>query len=295
MLDVSELKLNESLAETFAGLIKKDRLPHAVLLDGANKEVRTKTAEYLAAAFVCGEDDRPCGKCLNCTKVLSGNHPDVVVSDPEAEGEKTFKINLVREIRTDAFIIPNEAAKKVYILKSADKMNIQAQNALLKIIEEPPPYARFILECESRASMLETIMSRVTTFNLGIAERLLDSAVLQKAEELAVSFASAVAAPTELDFMRLTAAFEKDKELFLPVISSLQLIFRDAVAAKTGSKILLSGHSDVSGKLASKLTLKQLIELVGDCNYFYECCNQNANKNLLITRFCSVIRQSAHG
>ncbi|MCQ2484301.1 MAG: hypothetical protein MJ168_03080 [Clostridia bacterium] len=295
MLDLSELKISESLVGTFSDLIAKDRLPHAILLDGANKDVRTKTAEYLAAAFVCGENEKPCGKCLNCAKVLGGNHPDVVVSDPEEIGEKTFKISLVRDIRTDAFIMPNEAAKKVYILKSADKMNIQAQNALLKIIEEPPAYARFILECESRAAMLETIMSRVTAFNLGTAERLLDTEYLQKAEELAVHLAEAVIKPTELDFMRLTGAFEKDKELFVPVLSALQLIFRDAVAVKTGSDILLSGHGETSSILASKLSVKQLIELVNKCNYFYDCCNMNANRNLLITRFCSVIRQTAYG
>lgn len=295
MLDLSKLNLNDNLVGTFTELIAKDRLPHAILLDGANKDIRTKTAEFLASSFVCGENDRPCGKCLNCTKVISGNHPDVIVSDPEEIGEKTFKINLVRDIRTDAFILPNESAKKVYILKSADKMNVQAQNALLKIIEEPPAYARFILECESRAAMLETIMSRVTAFNLGAAERLLDSEYLQKSEELAVRLAEAVIKPTELDFMRLTGAFEKDKELLVPVLSSLQLIFRDAAAAKTGSNILLSGHGSTCSLLASKLSLKQLVELVNKCNYFYDCCNMNANRNLLVTRFCSVIRQTAYG
>lgn len=295
MFDISELRLSENLTDTFKELIAKDRLPHAVLLDGANKDVRAKTAEFLACSFVCGKDGRPCGKCLNCTKVLSGNHPDVVVFDPEEIGEKTFKINLVRDLRSDAFILPNEAAKKVYILKSADKMNLQAQNALLKIIEEPPAYAKFILECESRAAMLETIMSRVTAFNLGAAERLLDSEYLQKAEALAVRLAEAVIKPTELDFMRLTGELEKDKELFVPVLSALQLIFRDAVVTKSGSNVLLSGHSEASGNLASKLSLRQLVELVNKCDYFYNCCNMNANRNLLITRFCSVIRQTAYG
>lgn len=295
MADTAELKLSEKLKETFLSLIKKDRLPHAILIDGGNSELRTQTALFLAASFVCGFDDKPCGKCINCNKTYSMNHPDVVVYDPEASGEKTFKIDAVRDIRSDAFIIPNEAAKKVYILKSADKMNVQAQNALLKIIEEPPSYARFILECESRASMLETIMSRVTAFNLGAAERLLDSEYLQKAENLAVSLADALTASAELPFMRLTSELEKDKDLFVPLLSSLQLIFRDAAIIKTGNDILLSGHSDTCSRLASKLTLKALLELVTCCTQFYDLCNMNANKNLLITRFCSVIRQSAYG
>ncbi len=295
MESLSDLKLSEKLKASFLSLIKNDRLPHAILIDGGNSEIRDRTALYLAASFVCSGKERPCGACMNCIKAFSSNHPDVVVTDPEAAGEKTFKIDSVRSIRADAFIIPNEADKKVYILKSADKMNVQAQNALLKILEEPPSYARFILECESRAAMLETVMSRVSAFNLGAAERFLDSEYLKKAENLAVGLAEAVTSSAELPFMRLTAELEKDKELFLPMLSSLQLIFRDAVIKKAGSDIMLSGHEEIIGKLASKLTIKALMELVSCCGRFYDLYNMNANKNLLITRFCSVIRQSAYG
>lgn len=294
MNSLSDFGLSESLTGTFEELIKKDRLPHAILLDGGDAVSRAGVSQFLAASFVCGESDRPCGKCINCSKALSGNHPDIIVSDPEELNEKTFKIALVRDIRNDAFILPNEAARKVYILKSADKMNIQAQNALLKIIEEPPAYARFILECESRASMLETIMSRVSAFNLGAEKNKLDDEYLKKAEAFAEKLAEAVLKPTELDFMRLTAEFEKDKELFVPALSALQLIFRDAVVLNTGSRIKLT-ETEVSERLASKFTLKTLIDLVKVCDHFFECINKNANKNLLITRFSSVIRKTAYG
>lgn len=294
MIDLSDLKLSESLIGTFSELIKQDRMPHAILLDGGDSVSRAKVSQYLAASFVCGEAGKPCGICQNCAKALTDNHPDIIVSDPEELNEKTFKIGLVRDIRNDAFILPNEAAKKVYILKSADKMNIQAQNALLKIIEEPPAYARFILECESRASMLETIMSRVSAFNLGADRNKVDDEYLQKAENLAVSLAEAFMKPTELEFLRLTAEFEKDKELFSPVLSKLQLIFRDAVALNTGSRITIIGN-EVSEKLAAKFPLKTLIELVGACDSFFDSINKNANKNLLITRFSSVLRKTAYG
>lgn len=294
-MSIKELKLNENLENTFSELIKKDRLPHAILLDGGDAEKRDRVALFLASAFVCSEENKPCGKCLNCIKVHSGSHPDVIISDPAGLNEKTFKIALVRDIRTDAFILPNEAAKKVYVMKSADKMNVQAQNALLKIIEEPPAYARFILLCDSRAAMLETIMSRVTPFNLGKADSGLTDEYLQKADDIADRLAKALMKPTELDFMRITAEFEKDKELFEPVLSYIQLIFRDAVALKTGCDVILGSHGDTSRELASKFTLKALTELVNECNNFYECINRNANKNLLITRFCGVLRRTAYG
>lgn len=295
MNDIKELSLNENLEQTFSELIKKDRLPHAILIDGGDGEKRDRTAKFLAASFICSEDNRPCGKCTNCVKAFSDNHPDIIISNPESLNEKTFKIGLVRDIRSDAFVLPNEAIRKVYVLKSADKMNIQAQNALLKIIEEPPSYARFILECDSRASMLDTIMSRVTAFNLGKADSRLNDEYLQKADDYAVRLAESLLKPTELDFMRITAEFEKDKELFEPVISSIQLIFRDAAVIKTGSTAILGRYRQTSEQLASKFTLKALTKLVENCSHFYDCLNKNANKNLLMTRFSSVLRQSAYG
>ena len=167
MINLNDIGIQNSLAENLAGLIKNGRLPHAIMLRGGSETLRQKLSLFLAEAFVCEGDAKPCSKCSHCIKAQNGNHPDVITADPSAQGEKMFKIALVREIKDDAYIIPNEARSKVYILRSADKMNIQAQNALLKLIEEPPEYARFILECDSSAAMLETIMSRVTLFDLG--------------------------------------------------------------------------------------------------------------------------------
>lgn len=293
MEKLSELNIG-SAADRFAELIKKGRLPHAILLDGGNSESRDRTSSFLAASFVCENEDRPCGLCINCMKAQEKIHPDVIITDPEALNEKIFKVDLVREIRTDAFILPNEAAKKVYILKSADKMNVQAQNALLKILEEPPEYVRFILECESRAAMLDTIISRVSSFNLGAGENLLNTELLQKADTLAGKLAQALLNPSEVEFMRLTAEFEKDKELLSAVLPPLQLVFRDAAVISAGSSVTVGNHTDVSRMLASKLSLKSLTALVKSCDHFSDCINKNANKNLLITRFCSVMRSSAY-
>lgn len=295
MNSLNSLPLSDNLKNTLTGLIEKDRLPHAILLESEDTELRSKVSLYLAAAFVCSGEEKPCFRCANCSKAESGSHPDIVVSDPAQFNEKTFKISLVRDIRTDAFIIPNEASRKVYILKSADKMNIQAQNALLKIIEEPPPYVRFILECESRAAMLDTIMSRVTPFNLGAGSRELSDEYMQKADGIADKLASALLEPTELGFMRLSSEFEKDKELFEAVLPLISLIFRDAAVISAGGKSVLSSHSGTSRMLASKFPVRILTELVKNCNHFNDCITRNANRNLLITRFCSIIRQTAYG
>ena len=294
MLTADELGIRKELAENINTLIKNDRLPHAILLRGAGSATRGSVSAFLAQAFVCEGENKPCGKCSHCMKAGINSHPDVITVDPTAQNEKTFKIALVREMKDDAYIIPNEASRKVYILKSADKMNVQAQNALLKLIEEPPSYARFILECESSSAMLETILSRVSLFDLGTDSDDVSDELRRKADDTAARLASAILKPTEYDFMKITAEFERDKELFEPVLPALQLIFRDAVIIKTGSNITLSNHADISREAASKLTLKALIKLTAEIDNFRESINRNANKNLMITRFSAVMRSAAY-
>lgn len=286
--------MNPTIRPTIDEMIKNSRLPHAILIDGGNSDERDELAKYIASAFIC-TDGLPCNVCRHCQKIKSGSHPDILVIDPEALNEKTFKIGAVRDVITDAYILPNEAEHKVYILKNSDKMNIQAQNALLKLIEEPPLYARFLLLCESRASLLETIMSRVTPFNLGADNHALTDEYAQKADELADRLAKSLASVTELDFMRMTAVFEKDKDLFEYVLSAIQLIFRDAVSVNASNSQVLSNHPDTARLLASKFSLKTLILLIENTEHFSECIKKNANRNLLITRFCSVLRDTAYG
>ena len=294
MLTADELGIRKELAENIKTLIKNDRLPHAILLRGSSARTRGSVSAFLAQAFVCEGENKPCGRCCHCMKAGINSHPDVITVDPAAQNEKTFKIALVREMKDDAYIIPNEALRKVYILKSADKMNVQAQNALLKLIEEPPSYARFILECESSSAMLETILSRVSLFDLGTDSDDVSDELRRKADDIAARLASAILKPTEYDFMKITAEFERDKELFEPVLPALQLIFRDAVIIKTGSNITLSDHADISREAASKLTLKALIKMTAEIDNFRESINRNANKNLMITRFSAVMRSAAY-
>lgn len=285
--------MNDNVFNSLRELIKKGKLPHAILIDSGNPSERDEAALYIATAFLC-EAPLPCENCKDCLKIQNGSHPDVIITDPELLNEKIFKVDLVRNIRKDVYILPNESKYKIYILKSADKMNISAQNAILKTLEEPPSYARFILLCESRSAMLETIISRVTAFSLGASDGSYLSAEEQNADKLANNLAMALTEVTELKFMQLSSAFEKDKDLLPLVLSAIQLIFRDAVALSTGSNLILSSHEDTARALASKLSLKALIGLVSNTEEFFDCINKNANKNLLITRFCSVLRNTAY-
>lgn len=293
MMNLYEKGFDKKLSDDIDALIASDRIPHAVAVCSGSAAQRDEFSRYIAASLVCTEQNRPCGVCRNCLKAVNRSHPDIITVDPEAVNEKTFKIGLVRDMRTDAYILPNEAQHKVYILKSADKMNVQAQNAILKTIEEPPAHSSFILECESMANMLETVVSRVTVFNLGTDEKTFSEEENEQAAELAGRLALALTKPTELEFMRITAVFEKDRDLFPPVLKAMQIIFRDAVAVKAGSNSFMGSDIQTSREIASKISMDSLFQMINDIDSFNEGLARNANKNLIITRFSSVLRNSA--
>ncbi|MBQ4321443.1 MAG: hypothetical protein IJC35_04310 [Oscillospiraceae bacterium] len=116
----------------------------------------------LAASALCSAPDRrPCGICPHCRKVISGSHPDFRRFAPEKD-KRIFPVSLARDLREEAWILPNEAERKVFLLEAADTMNGAAQNALLKILEEPPAGTLFLLQCENPGRFLETIRSRCT-------------------------------------------------------------------------------------------------------------------------------------
>lgn len=145
----------------------KNPLLHAYLLVSPAAGERTDAARAVAMSMLCGEKidgARFCGKCPNCVKVLASTHPDLIVFG--ANGEKSG-VSDIRKISAEAYLAPNEADCKVFLLHRADEFNVQSQNALLKILEEPPAGVRFILTASSPAPLLPTVRSRLFTVRVG--------------------------------------------------------------------------------------------------------------------------------
>ena len=136
-------------------------LSHAYLIAGLAGSGHHILATLITAAMVCSAplSSRPCGECVPCKKVLRGIHPDVQIFTGPGEG-KSLTVDQVRQLRADAYVRPNEGERKVYWLEGADKMAPPAQNAMLKLLEEGPPYAAFLLLVENPGGLLQTIRSR---------------------------------------------------------------------------------------------------------------------------------------
>jgi len=129
------------------------RLSHAYITAGS-------FAEMLALAAVCsGTGTKPCKTCAHCVKALNGIHPDIITIGKQ-DNKREILIEQIRELKRDVIIVPNEAEKKAYIINDADTMNVNAQNAFLQILEEPPGHVVFILKSEAPDKLLPTVRSR---------------------------------------------------------------------------------------------------------------------------------------
>lgn len=164
-LGLSALAGNAPLKRQLSAQAQSRGLSHAYLISGPSGSGKHTLARLIAAAMVCsGEGELPCGTCPACKKALQGIHPDVITA---GEGGKAISVGQARLLRADAYIRPNEAPRKVYILPNAQDMNASAQNALLKLLEEGPTYAAFLLLAENPGGVLTTIRSRCESLSLG--------------------------------------------------------------------------------------------------------------------------------
>lgn len=159
---------NPRLKEALASL-PPSGVGSAVLLDGPAGIGKRTAAADLAAGLVCPAENGPCGTCPSCKRALAGSHPDLIWLT-ESEPGKGVKLEQVRQLRAQSFLRPSEASFKVFVIPQADRLNPPSQNALLKVLEEPASSV-FVLLCENREAMLQTVRSRCKTFRLAPLEQ----------------------------------------------------------------------------------------------------------------------------
>lgn len=160
---------NKALMEEISSLAASARFAGGYLLSGSGD--LTAAAAYLAAAMECRHPQKaPCGVCESCRKVVQRIHPDVVwVEDTE---RKNYGLDIVRSLAADAYILPNEGARKVYIFPDCDRLEVRGQNTLLKVLEEGPQYASFLFLSRNPAQIIPTVRSRCCTLRVLSQEEL---------------------------------------------------------------------------------------------------------------------------
>lgn len=157
-MNLNALAGNSALKEQLSAQEKGRGLSHAYLISGPAGSGKRTLAQLLAAGMLCSASgEKPCGNCSSCKKVFGGIHPDVI--QVGADG-KDISVSQARDARADAYVRPNEGTRKIYIFHNTQNMTVPAQNALLKLLEEGPAYATFLLLTENPGAVLTTIRSR---------------------------------------------------------------------------------------------------------------------------------------
>ena len=163
MNDMPKIVGNESLRRRLCDDVRGGTLAHAYILEGPAQSGKHTVARQLAASLACENREAtdgplPCGNCPACRKILEGKSPDLIFVG--REDKATIGVETVRNLREDVHTYPNDLDFKMYVIEDAHTMTVQAQNAFLLTLEEPPSFVRFLLLCENTQTILETIKSR---------------------------------------------------------------------------------------------------------------------------------------
>ena len=279
---------NERIKQNLIASASKNRFAHFYLISGPKGSGKHTLARLLAAALMCEEAHRPCGTCPACRKILSGTHPDfITVDDPE---HKNVAVRIIREARESIFIRPNEGSRKIYLFPQP--MGIEGQNALLKVLEEPPPYGVFIILTENPETLLPTVRSRCSELQMtavepnmlkpwlaakfpGASVEELDAAIrrsggypgqaaelLQTGENLppeVETFTKSFAARDAMGLTQVLVPMEKWKrDQVLPVFMAWQAALQEGLTCRSG----VSAVSPAAKLLAAERSSKDLLAAV---------------------------------
>ena len=176
---------NKRIEDVTKSFITGGHFPHAILIEGEAGLGKRTLAGYLAAAAACTGDNPPCDNCRSCHLYKVGSHPDISFTRPE-DKKKSVSVDQIRELRDAAYIKPQLNGRRVMVIEQAHTLNANSQNALLKVLEEPPGATVFILLADNKASLLPTVLSRCVILSLAPPERQEAKAYLKshtKAEE----------------------------------------------------------------------------------------------------------------
>lgn len=298
---------NDRLKARLSAIRSGSDFSHCYILIGPAGSGKKTLAKCLSAAMECtGSGEKPCGVCSACRKIFGGGHPDVITVDSD---KATVPISVIRDMRSSAYIRPNEGRKKIYLIPRAQDMQAPAQNGLLKLLEEPPDYCVFILMTDDVEKLLSTVRSRAVELSLQPLTHQILSEALQNAAPQADPSARAAAAEksggylgaaltllsqgeTQTDiwtdqlvqalavgdaYALLTALVPMEKlkrqELIL-VLEQLQLVLVRAMAHQ-GSKE--ARCSDQSALLSRQCASSRLFSIYGSVSKALEMLNANGS------------------
>lgn len=237
-------------------MINSTRATHACLIECQSEEERLSLALELAAAELCEKKGKnACRHCRHCEKVFSGIHPDITVIkralDDKGKKRPEIYIAQVREVIADCAVLPNEAERRVFLFLDADTMNRSAQNAVLKLLEEPPDHVLIYLCVENSLMLLPTIRSRCMLIRKNVSSEIIENDF----DDFALEFVSLFAKGDSLALTRFCAMRESlDTDSMTQMIGSARLLVADMLSIRAAD---LGMRREKIAYLSSELELAE--------------------------------------
>ena len=230
----------------------------------------------------------PCGKCLSCIQAESGNQPDIITithAKPNSIG-----VDEIRSMRADLQIKPYANAHKIYIIPDAEKLTVQAQNAFLLTLEEPPPYAVILLLCRDSRALLETVRSRAPALRLDVPADGGGEDIAAEARETADRFVELAADRTGgAEAMTVLMRGCSSRDAAAAVMAEISLALRDLVAfRKCGPQKaapLFYTDRERAADLSEKFTVSRLMGLSDLADEAKTSLARNMNTRLTLMKF----------
>ncbi len=265
---MSETVKREGYTDKLMMSAERGTFPHAVIIEDTNCEKAIENILFLAKLMLCdSKTKKPCEKCGNCVKMNSGSHTDVKILKPE-KAFSSIKIDEIRKIREDAHIVSLEGGQKFYIIESAEVMTAEAQNAFIKILEEPPRNVIFILICSSVSKLLPTIRSRCQIYS---GKTDFDTAQgNEEINKLAGDIAKFAALGDTENIMRLVAATPNDRN-YLKLLTEMIL------------------HKLIRESVGGELSQNESTEMIDGLHDLIKIFENNININLLKCRIMAAL------
>ena len=281
---INEKNFSENILKTLDSFFADGRRPHAMLIDGSGAEERMSLALLCARMMVCENKDRtPCGECEHCRKAKEGIHPDIITIE-KPDDKKHFVKDDVKKMVADAFLTPNEADVKVFIIKELQLMTEESQNLLLKILEEPPRYTAFVLTADNSNAVIGTVLSRVVRLRMGKTSA---TEYSEKAIAVTEKLVEALLSPYEYNRIEATAPLDGNKALTAEALEAFISVLRDAIALKSGGSVLLENLGEKSERLAGNMTLERLLRMYDVVAGLLRSLENNPNYTLLSAVLCA--------